>query len=314
MSKMQAVVIDHSATSHMAIGEIDHPSPAPNEAIVKVVAVSLNLGEIRYAQSSEPGTQTGWDLAGTVEQAAPDGTGPKAGARVVGFVRSGAWAQYVAVPTNAIAELPENVSFEQAATLPVAGLTALYVLEKGHSLLDRNVLITGANGGVGLFACELASMMGAHPVALIRREQYKDLVTSHGAEFVAISEDGGSACEYGPYKLIAESVGGAVFSNCLQLLAPDGVCVTFGASAGPDVAFNIWPFMRTGRASLYGFLLFNELGRCPASVGLMRLADMVSEDKLHPYISVVESWSKVSEVVRDLWERKIPGKAVLRVD
>ena len=73
------------------------------------------------------------------------------GARVVGLLPSGAWAELVAVPTNSLAELPESVSFELAATLPVAGLTALYALETGGGLIGRSVLVTGASGGAGNF-------------------------------------------------------------------------------------------------------------------------------------------------------------------
>ncbi len=219
----------------------------------------------------------------------------------------------VAVPTNALAILPDNVTFEEAATLPVAGLTALYVLEKGHGLLGRNVLITGANGGVGLFACQLAKLMGANVVALIRREEYRDLVQKHGASQVVVSEDGGAACEFGPYRLIAESVGGQVLGNCLSLIDRDGICVSIGNSSQTETTFNAWTLVHTGRATVYGFILFTELGVEPASVGLSRLAKLVSEGKLRPQITVEEQFDKVGEVAQDLMDRKIPGKAVIRM-
>jgi len=311
---MKAVVVDHSAPGHIAIKEVPFPSPAPSEAIIKVTATSLNLGEVRYARSMEEGQQIGWDLAGIVEQSAADGSGPPAGARVVGFLRSGAWTEFAAVPTHALAELPENVSFAQAATLPVAGLTALYVLEKGKGLLGRPILVTGANGGVGLFACQLGKLMGAKVVGLIRREQYAELVRSAGAETVVVSEDGSTAREYGPYRLIAESVGGAVLTNVIKQLAPDGICVSFGASAETEVTLDIRTFYATQRASIYGFLLFYELGLEPAGVGLARLVQLVSEGKLKTFVTVEDSWERIGQVALDLWERRIPGKAVLHID
>lgn len=311
---MRAVIIDHDAPGHVRIADAPEPEPESDEAIVAVAATSLNLGELRYAQAKDPGSRIGWDVAGVVEHEARDGSGPKAGARVVGFVPTGAWAQLVAVPTNALAELPDDVTFAQAATLPVAGITALQVIEKGKGLLDRRVLVTGANGGVGLFACQIAKLAGAHVVALIRNSNYTDLVREAAADKVVVNEDGSGAAEFGPYRLIAETVGGTVLSNVISMLEPNGICVTFGASASPEVMFNIWPFMRTGRATLYGYLLFNELDLEPASVNLARLASMVSEGHLRTFVTLQESWEKVGEVTRDFWERKFTGKVVLNIE
>ncbi len=143
---MRAVLVDKAAPANLSLGETEEPATAPSEALVRVSAISLNRGEVNRAQIAEPGSNPGWDLAGTIERPADDGTGPQTGARVVGFLPSGAWAELAAVPTNSLAELPGNVSFEQAATLPIAGLTALYALEKGGCLLDRYILVTGASG------------------------------------------------------------------------------------------------------------------------------------------------------------------------
>ena len=88
---------------------------------------------------------------------------------MVGIVQSGAWAERVAVPVEHLAELPEAVSFEQASTLPVAGLTALRSLELGGFIVGKRVLVTGASGGVGRFAIQLAKLAGAHVTAVARR-------------------------------------------------------------------------------------------------------------------------------------------------
>ncbi len=174
--------------------------------------------------------------------------------------------------------------------------------------------VTGASGGVGLFACQLAKLMGAHVVGLIRREQYADMVRSHGADDVVVSEDGGAACDFGPYRLIAESVGGDVLTNAIKLLGPDGICVSFGASAGVDAALDVRSFYGAARVSVYGFLLFNELGREPAGVGLARLAELLSQGRIKTFITAEDSWENVGKVALDLWDRKIPGKAVLRIE
>jgi NADPH:quinone reductase-like Zn-dependent oxidoreductase len=138
---MKAIVIDASAQAHLRLGDVPEPQPLPGQALVSVKAISLNRGEVRGAQGALESYVPGWDLAGVVEQAATDGSGPKVGARLVGFVPRGAWAERVAVPTNALAELPAAVTFAQASTLPVAGLTALYCLEMGGGLIGKRVLI-----------------------------------------------------------------------------------------------------------------------------------------------------------------------------
>src|SRR5581483_1548758 len=107
MSSIQAVVVDPSAPGRLVIRAVDDPSAAPSEAIVRVKAISLNRGEVRTASNAEAGWRPGWDLAGIVEKAAADGSGPRAGARVVGLLLEGAWAEVVAVPTTMLAEIPE---------------------------------------------------------------------------------------------------------------------------------------------------------------------------------------------------------------
>ena len=178
---MRAVLIDKGAPANLFLGKAEEPTPAPSEALVRVETISLNRGEVRRAQTAEAGFNPGWDLAGTVERAAADGTRPRAGARVVGLLPSGAWAELIAVPANSLAELPESASFELAATLPVAGLTALYALEKGGGLIGRSVLVTGASGGSGNFGIQLARLSGARVVALVRREEHEELVREAGA-------------------------------------------------------------------------------------------------------------------------------------
>ncbi|HEY4439621.1 MAG TPA: hypothetical protein VGN14_04155, partial [Candidatus Elarobacter sp.] len=147
---MKAVVVDRSAPGGLKLAEVAVPQPLPFEAVVRVAAISLNLGEVRRAKNNPDGWRPGWDIAGVVDSAAPDGSGPPAGTRVVGLLGEGAWAERVAVPSSALAALPDGVSFERAATLPVAGITALWALGKRGSLLGRRVLVTGASGGVGV--------------------------------------------------------------------------------------------------------------------------------------------------------------------
>lgn len=256
---MRAVLVDKAALASLSLGETEESTPAPSETLVRVSAVSLNRGEVRRAQEAEDGTAPGWDLAGTVERPAADGTGPRASTRVVGLLPTGGWTELAAVPANSLAELPENVSFEQAATLPVAGLTALYALEKGGGLLGRTVLVTGASGGAGHFAVQLARLSGACVVALVRREEHEQLVHEAGAHQIAVSEDAEDARRFGPYHLVLESVGGKVLGEAMEMLAPGGVCVSFGSSGEAETSFDLRSFYLTGGARLYGFILFSRI-------------------------------------------------------
>lgn len=314
MNPIRAVVVTPEAPARLAIDTVTAAEPGPAAALVRVAAISLNRGEVQRAQGDPAGARPGWDLAGFVERTAADGSGPSVGSRVVGFLPTGAWAEVVAVPTNALAVLPDEVSFAQAATLPVAGLTALLGLEKAGSLLGRTVLITGASGGVGDFGVQLAREAGATVVALVRAATRAERVREVGAHTVAIGGDANAAAAYGPYHLLFDGVGGEVLASALPLLAPDGMAVAYGRTAAPTVTFDLGQFFGKGGLCLYGFILFHEVERAPASVGLARLAALVAAKRLHPYIAVETSWTDVGEVAQQLLDREYPGKAVLLID
>jgi NADPH:quinone reductase-like Zn-dependent oxidoreductase len=310
---MKAIVTDPQSEAHLVLSEVDQPVPTPSQALVRVAAISLNRGEIRSAIAAKERYVPGWDLSGTVEQQAADGSGPPAGARVVGFLRSGAWAEMAVVASDFLAVIPPEVSFSQAATLPVAGLTALYVIQRGGSLLARRVLATGASGGVGLFVVELAANSGAKVVGLTHHAGYESLVREAGAWQVVVGEDAAGAAPFGPYHLIADAVGGPVLASALPLLAARGTCINYGAVITPEVTFNTPVFFRIPGASYSGFLLFNELVEETAATGLKRLLDLVAEGRLHPHIAVEAPWEQTAGIARRLIERDFPGKAVLLV-
>jgi NADPH2:quinone reductase len=308
---MRAMVVDPAAPGRLAQHEVKAPKPGPGEALVDVRAISLNLAEVRGVAGAQAGSRPGWDLAGVVAQAAANGSGPHAGERVVGFVGSGAWAEQVAVPTNALAVLPAQVSFAQAATLPVAGLTALYATEKAGSLLARHVLVTGASGGVGHFAVQIAKASGAHVTGLVREAAKGDLVREAGADEVVVGNDAEPAREHGPFDLIVDAVGGATLGSALTMLTPGGIAVNFAASDPAPTTFDVRRFFPVGGAMLYGFILFDEVKRQPAAQGLTRLAILVAQGKLHPHIDVQAPWEQFTDVMQQLLDRKISGKAVL---
>ena len=307
----RAVVVDLEAPGRLVVRPVPDPVPDRGEAVVRVKAISLNRGEVRRSGMAPAGWRPGWDLAGTVERAAADGSGPRVGARVVGLLSEGAWAERVTVPTHALAELPDKVPFSQAATFPVAGLTALYALAKRGQILARRVLVTGATGGVGDFAVQLARLGGAHVTASVRRADQSATVRQLGAHEVVVGDEIPPAPKY---DLVIESVGGRTLGTALAALERGGMCVTLGVSASAEVSFDTRTFFATGRTTLYGFYLFVELGNDPAGDGLRRLGELVAAGQIAPHISLERPWADVGQVAQDLMARRFPGKAVLILD
>lgn len=313
-SSIRAVVVDPNGPGHLSLAEVAFPEAAPSETLVRVHTVSLNLGEIRRISSAEAGWRPGWDVAGTVQRKAADGSGPPAGTRVVGMVDSGAWAEVVAVPSPNLAALPESVTFAQAATLPVAGLTALRALERGGLLLGQTVLVTGASGGVGQFALQLARDAGARVIGMVHRREREDAARQAGAAEVVVAGDLAAAQRFGPYRLILESVGGKDFADVIGMLDRDGTCVLYGTSAGAELTFDGRAFYSAGGRSLYGFILFYELSKNPAGTDLGRLAGMIADGRLRVQIDVEAPWNEIGQVAEKLANRQITGKAVVRIE
>lgn len=294
---------------HAELGDAPDPEPTPGEALVEVRAFSLNRGETKRLATTEPGALHGWDLAGVVRRQAADGSGPREGARVVGMVAAGAWAELAAVRTDWLAELPDGITLEQAATLPVAGLTALRSLEIGGFVLGKRVLVTGASGGVGRFAVQLAKLAGAHVTAIARR---RGGLRELGADEVAeeIPADGAE------YDVVIDAIGGEVLGSALQRVVAGGRVINFGSTVDEPVSYPTRAFFgRAPGASLYGLYIFAELEHTRSGAAdLRRLADLVAAGRLDPQIDTTASWEEAREAIEALLDRRIRGKAVLTVD
>ena len=146
--------------------EAPEPTTAPDEALVRVEAFSINRGETFLLERPRHDWRPGRDISGRVIRAAADGSGPAPGARVVGHPQQGGWAQLAGVPSTALAVLPDVIDVAQAAALPLAGLTALRLLRASGAVAGLRVLLTGASGGVGHYVTELASAAGASVTAV----------------------------------------------------------------------------------------------------------------------------------------------------
>jgi NADPH:quinone reductase len=313
--QIRAVVVDPSVPGRLAIREVLLRDPDRDEVGVRVTAISLNRGETRRAlQVAEPGWRPGWDFAGIVEIAAGDGNGPEPGARVVGILPSGAWAERVNCRSHAVAVLPEGVSDAQAATLPVAGLTALHALRQGGLLLGRRVLVDGASGGVGHLACQLATAAGAFVWGHVRRDEHRAAVAEWCGERVVVGRELAAAKPYSPFWLILDSVGGSALGAALGMLQPNGTCVVFGVSAASTATIESRELFATGGTRLYGLTLFHELMSAErAGIGLRLLAELIAGKKLRPQIAVETRWDEIGAIAQRLIDRDFTGKAVLHL-
>jgi NADPH:quinone reductase-like Zn-dependent oxidoreductase len=302
---MQALV---PANGVVTFDQVPEPKPVPDEVLVRVEAFSLNRGETFLLDRPRPGWRPGKDVAGLVVQAAADGTGPRVGQRVVAHPPASGWAEYVAVPTNRLAVLPEQVSASVAAALPLAGLTALRLLRTAGPVEGRSILLTGASGGVGHYVTELAARRGAMVTAVTATPERGRRLLDLGAKAVVQAP----GCAQGPFDLVLESVGGGSLPQALALLAPHGTLIWFGQASRQPVCLDFFGFFSGPSGAAIRHFHYEDFPESYAD-DLATLVDLVASGRLHPEIGRLADWSETPETVTDLLDRKIRGNAVLTI-
>lgn len=307
---MRALVVDHTAPGHLSLTDVPAPHPAAHEALVRVEAVSLNFGEVHEAihAKTPDGTVPGWDAAGVVVQAAADGSGPAEGERVVTLGEAG-WAELRAVPAALLGTAPKDADPGALSTVPVAGLSALHVLRRMGSLLGRRVMITGASGGVGRYAVQLAARAGAHVVAISRSPAQADGLRALGADEVHPEP----AAVRQPVSAVLDNVGGHHLVDAFAALSAGGSLFSVGRSAEADAVLSPDALLGDqGRhdRSIRTFFLFGDVAT-DFSADLTWLAEEIAAGRLDPGISWRGPWTRHLEAVEALLDRRLHGKAVL---
>lgn len=235
----------------LSYGDLPVPEPAKGEVLVKIEAAAVNpldwhmlrgtpriirlSPDVRGKKPMRPGR----DLAGTVNRIGPGVSDLRAGDRVFGAAQ-GAFAEYVCAPESAFAQMPSQMSFEEAAAIPIGGLTALQALrDSGGLKAGEEVLINGAAGGVGTFAVQIAKEMGAQVTAVCSASS-APLVTKLGADHVVDYHSDDFTLHANRYDLIVDLIGNHSYRRLKQALKAEGRIVAVGGGAGGAYSLGRW--------------------------------------------------------------------------
>jgi NADPH2:quinone reductase len=302
---MRAIVVDPPARLGCGFADIAEPSLSDGQVLVAVTHASLNRGDLNDARSGRlaPGAVLGSDVAGTITRTLAGGSGPTVGTRVVALA-AGAFAERCAVDATALAPLPPTVDSAQAAALPVAGLAALQALRAAGLAPGKRVLVTGASGGVGHFAVQIAAHAGAHVIASVGSPGRGDDLTNAGANEIVIGLD--SIDE--PLDIVLDNVGGSTLTGAWDLLALGGSLQSIGWSSSEPATFR--PYATVGPPkSLTSFLI-----SAPVGDDLATLVTLLEAGQLTVDIGWQGSWNDIDQAADAMRGRTLRGKAVLEID
>ncbi len=326
---MKAVVYCDYGITNLKLQEIEKPVPNDDQVLVRVRAASINPYDWHFVEGTPyvmramgvglrkpKDTRLGVDFAGTVEAVGKNVTQFKPGDEVFGG-RGGAFAQYVCPrATRAVALKPANVSFEEAASVNIAAITALQALrDKGKVQPGQKVLINGASGGVGTFAVQIAKSLGADVTGVCSTRNV-DLVKSLGADHVIdyTKEDFAKGAE--GYDAILDNVPNHSLSECRRVLNPNGKYVLIGGG-GPNDSRWIGPFGRIIKTMVLSPFINQKMGMMMADANhndLTILADMMQSGKLKPVIDRTYKLSEVPAAIAYLEEGHARGKVIITVE
>ena len=325
---MKAILSCEYGVDNLQLRELEKPSPNDNEVLVRVRAASINPVDghmIRGSWLMRPmggmrkpkNTRFGTDFAGVVEAVGKNVTDFKTGNEVFG-AKDGAVAEYICVKADrAIVMKPSNITFEQAGSVGIAGITALQGLrDKGRIQAGQKILVNGASGGVGTFAVQIAKTFGAKVTAVCSTRNL-DLVKSIGADRVIdyTKQDFTKTDQH--YDMIYDLVGNHGFSERRNILKPNGICVLAGiggAGAHPEtmgrIAGNFWNAFRSNFSKEKFVFYIAKLTE--GDFGVLR--DLMQSGKVSPVIDRTYKLEQTADAVRYVEEGHARGKVVVMVE
>jgi NADPH:quinone reductase-like Zn-dependent oxidoreductase len=327
---MKAIVHCDYGLANLKLEDIEKPVPGDDQILVKVHAVSVNPYDWHFVEGTPyvmrgmgvglrkpKDIRLGVDFAGTVEAVGKNVSQFKPGDDVFGG-REGAFAQYVCRrAVGSVALKPAGLTFEQAASINIAGITALQgVRDKGKVQPGQKVLINGASGGVGTFAVQLAKNFGAEVTGVCSTRNV-ELVQSLGADHVIdyTKEDFTKGDQH--YDVILDNVANHSLSECRRVLTPKGIYVMIGGG-GVNEQGLVGALGKALKAALFSKFVSQKMGMMmadPSTKDLTLLADMMQSGKIKPVIDrTYKSLSEVPDAIRYLEEGHARGKVVITVE
>src|SRR5437660_1146136 len=328
--KMKAIVYCDYGLANLKFTDVEKPTATDDQVLVKVRAASVNPLDWHFIEGTPKimramgvglrkpkDTRLGVDFAGTVEAVGKNVTQFKPGDEVFGG-RDGAFAEYICPRADrAITLKPANITFEQAASVNIAGITALQALrDKGKVEPGQKVLINGASGGVGTFAVQIAKSLGADVTGVCSTRNL-DLVRSLGADHVIDYTKEDFAKGDQRYDVILDNVANHSLSECRRVLNPDGKYVLIGGGGvnegrwvGPGLTHAL-------KAMFLSKFVSQKMGMMLAELNhddLAYLAGLMQSGKVTPVIDRTYKLSDLVDAIRYLEQGHARGKVVISVD
>jgi NADPH2:quinone reductase len=316
-----AQVLTPTGPADVVVREVDEPTPGEHDVLVEVHSVGVSFPDLllskgEYQVKPEPPFTLGVDLAGTVVR----GPGFEPGARVAGVLPYGGAAERVAVPAEFVFPLPDALSFDEGAALPMNYLTAHFALvDRGHVKAGETVLVHGAAGGVGTATIQVARGFGARTIAVVSTEEKAKVARSAGADDTVLlggfkdavmGLTGGRGVD-----VVLDVVGGEAFTDSLRVLAPLGRLLVVGFASGQEI-----PVVKVNR------LLLNNIdvrgvgwgAYAMVTPGFMQhqwkaLLPLIEGGVVKPPVGATYDLDGFGQALQDMADRHTLGKSVVRL-